>query len=291
MKRFRISLLIFCLLLSGCSKQEPHIDAHASLEFAPKKIANAYELENFFNSSLSKAELTADIDLKDRMLKVSSSRSEFELNGNGHTLYGSAPCLIRLEEDCTLALFDIKLEAMEIGLGLLGDGSLRCAGVVIKGKTHAVQAAGTVKVLENSDLELDSSMGSGLTASGLEVMQNVRLSSKAALSALNLGRHGLTLNKNSEVSCAAQGYNALKTDGTLDMSEGALLKAENTGEHNAAKIDALKAEANARIEVKGGKNGAGLFIMEQHEDIELKGYCIPELRVETGRGTVVFEEK
>ncbi len=290
LKKLSMFLFICCLLLNGCSaKHELYYDT--SLAVAPKIIANAYELEEFFSSTESKAELAANIDLKGRMLKLFSSRTPLELNGGGYTLYGSAPCLIRLDEGSFITLTNINIEADETGIGMLGSGSLMCTGVVIKGKAHAIQAAGEVKVLENSDLVLESEEGSGLTALGLEVMQNARLNSKAALAALSLGRDGLTLYKNAEVLCSAEGYNAVKTDGALVLGEGALFHAENTGEHNAAKVDSIKASAGARIEAKGGENGAGLFIMAQHEDIMLKGYCTPELRVETGRGTVVFKEK
>lgn len=287
MKRLVALSLLFGLLLSGCAAniatQEEALEPTKTNE-----ITTARELEEFFESGGAYAELKADIDMEDTMLKLTLARGPVELNGNGHTITGSAPCVIRMEDGCSIALNGVTISAKQTGIGLLGGGTVSGANSVIAAKLNAIQAAGALTIAKESALTL-SGEGSGIQALGVSILEDSALTVSAVTTAISTGRGDLTLHPRSRVFCEASGDNAVKVDGALVLMEEAALEAVNTGEHNGARIGSLQADKSAMLNAKGGENGAGLFVVELYEDITLKGSSTPDLKIEVGKGKLTFD--
>ena len=287
MKRLAVLCFICAALLVGCAadsgRQEDTLAANQT-----EYISTARELEDFFDSGPASAQLAADIDMGDTMLKVIAARGKVELVGGGYTLSGNAPCVIRLDDGCAIKLTDINIKAGQTGLGLLGSGSITGTGCAISAQVNAVQAAGAVTVVAGSALALRAEEGSGLICIGLELGQDSRLTVQAAAYAINTGRGDFVLQAESQANCVANGDNVVKADGTLMLGEKTVLQATNTGDHNAVKAGTLQAAPDAALEAEGGANGVGLFVVEQYEGVALKGFCRPEVRVEAGKGVIAF---
>lgn len=253
-------------------------------------IATAEELAAFFEEGTGDiARLSGDIDMGDTMLKLESGRGRVALIGGGHTLSGSAPCVIRLADGCEIALQDITIAGEKTGVGLLKSGSIKAANCAIEAGGNGIEAAGLLLIEADSSLSVTSREGSGILSLGVSVMERSVLQVQAQVFAIGTGRGDIALQAHSKVSCEAYGDNAVKTDGTLVLWESSTFSVKNPGEHNAAKVGSLQAMPDAKLELTGGENGVGLFIVEQTADVTLKGYCRPaDVRVEAGKGIVAF---
>ncbi len=289
MKKMIALGLILGLLLIGCT---PKVSSeNAALQPAEQQdITTARELEEFFVSGGSFARLNADIDMEDTMLKLTAERGSVKIIGNGHTIAGSAPCVIRMEDGCSIAFTGLSISAKQTGLGLLGSGTVAAEETAINAQLNAIQAAGAVTVASASSLSLSGEEGSGILALGFALGEDSLLTVSAATAAINTGRGNITLYPRAKAVLEAAGDNTLKTDGSLVLMEETVLEAANTGEHNGARIGALQADASATINAKGGVNGVGLFVVELFEDMTLKGFSEPDLKIEVGKGKLTFEE-
>lgn len=287
MRKLAVLCLFLGLLLSGCAA-DTAAPEEALQPAEQSEIATARELLDFFGSGGSSARLAADIDMEDTMLKLTAARGSIEIIGDGHTIAGSAPCVIRLEDGCSITLNSVSISARQTGLGLLGSGTVSAADTVITSEVNAIQAAGALTVTSGSSLTL-SGNGNGIVALGLNLQQDSTLDITAVSTAISTGRGDLTLYPRAIVSCEASGDNAVKVDGTLVMMEEAALTANNTGEHNGARIGALQADKSATLNAKGGVNGAGVFVVELYEDVTLKGASTPDVKIEAGKGKLIFE--
>jgi len=283
--------LICVLFLSGCARRGGESVSPESTVTASSVIGigitSAAELAAFLQEGGKSAQLAADIDMGDTMLTLAAERGGVELIGGGHVIRGNAPCVIRLEDGCSLTLSDVAVEAGQTGLGLLGGGSLGGEFSVTAGM-NAIQAAGAVTVATGSSLTLRAEAGSGIACAGLTLEEKAKLGVSASAFALSTGRGDFTLRQGARAVCEASGDSAVKTDGTLILERDAYLEAVNTGEHNGAEVGSLIAVSDATLKAKGGQNGVGLFVVELRADVALKGSSKPELRVEAGRGTVSF---
>ncbi len=287
MRRLVALSLLFGLLLSGCAANTPA--GEEALQPAEKnEVTTALELQEFFESGGSYAQLKADINMEDTMLKLTSARGPVELIGNGYTIAGSAPCVIRMEDGCSIALNGVTVSAKQTGIGLLGGGTISAADSVISAKLNAIQAVGALTIAKESSLTL-SGEGSGILALGVSILEDSALTVSAVTTAITTGRGDLTLYPRAKISCEAAGDNAVKVDGTLVLMEEAALDAANTGEHNGARIGSLQAKESATLNAKGGVNGAGLFVVELYEDITLRGFSTPDLKIEAGKGNLTFD--
>lgn len=259
MKRLAVLCFFCAALLAGCAAdrggQEDTLSTNQYVN-----INTARELEDFFESGSAFAQLAADIDMGDIMLKITAARGEVELIGGGYIVSGNAPCVIRLDDGCAIKLTDINIKAGQTGLGLLGGGSITGAGCAITAQGNAVQAAGAVTVTAGSALTLQAEEGSGLLCAGLELGQSGSLTVEAAAYAVSTGRGDFVLQAGAQTVCMAYGDNAVKTDGTLILRGNAVLRVSNTGDHNAAKAGMLQAAPDATLEAEGGENGVGLTI-------------------------------
>lgn len=287
MRRLVALSLLFGLLLSGCAANTAA--GEEALQPAEKnEVTTALELQEFFESGGSYAQLKADINMEDTMLKLTSARGSVELIGNGYTIAGSAPCVIRMEDGCSIALNGVTVSAKQTGIGLLGGGTISAADSVISAKLNAIQAAGALTIAKESSLTL-SGEGSGILALGVSILEDSALTVSAVTTAITTGRGDLTLYPRAKIFCEAAGDNAVKVDGTLVLMEEAVLEAANTGEHNGARIGSLQAKESATLNAKGGVNGAGLFVVELYEDIALRGFSTPDLKIEAGKGNLTFD--
>ncbi len=287
MRRLVALSLLFGLLLSGCAANTAA--GEEALQPAEKnEVTTALELQEFFESGGSYAQLKADINMEDTMLKLTSARGPVELIGNGYTIAGSAPCVIRMEDGCSIALNSVTVSAKQTGIGLLGGGTISAADSVISAKLNAIQAAGALTIAKESSLTL-SGEGSGILALGVSILEDSALTVSAVTTAITTGRGDLTLYPRAKISCEAAGDNVVKVDGTLVLMEDTVLDAANTGEHNGARIGSLQAKESATLNAKGGVNGAGLFVVELYEDITLRGFSTPDLKIEAGKGNLTFD--
>ncbi len=287
MRKLAVLCLLFGLLLSGCAA-DTAAPEEALQPAEQREIATARELQDFFESGGSSVRLAADIDMEDTMLKLTSARGSIEIIGNGHTIAGSAPCVIRLEDGCSIALNNVSISARQTGLGLLGGGTVAAADASVTAEVNAIQAAGALTVASGSSLTL-SGNGNGIVALGVSVQQGSTLAVTSVSAAISTGRGDLTLYPRAKVTSEASGDNAVKVDGMLIMMEEAVLTASNTGEHNGVRIGSLQAKESATLNAKGGINGAGLFVVELYEDVTLKGESTPDVKIEAGKGKLTFE--
>lgn len=278
---------MFLLIMAGCTPpQKGQPDEGQSPEVTD--ISTARELEQFFMEGGAVAQLNADIELGGVMLKLEQGRGQVTLQGNGHTVTGDAPCVIRLDNGCSITLQAVTISAHKTGIGLLGGGEIAARDVTINARGDAIQAADALCVTAGSTLSLFSSEGSGIVCAGFTLQEQAEVVIKSEVFAISAGRGDIVIEKNAKAECEARGDNAVKTDSALALHEGSRFIASNTGEHNAAKIGTLEAVPEATLQLKGGMNGVGLFIVEQYETIALKGFCTPEVRVEIGKGEVLF---
>lgn len=284
-----VCLLLLCLLLCGCTQSPPAPNEEDAV-FDTVLVSTAEELLAFFEAGqTASVRLEADIDMRDVMLKQTFARGQIELDGDGHTITSSASSLLRLEDGCTILLSNVTLHASQIAIGLLGGGFLGGDGVSLQSENTAIYATGSLAVLPHSTLTLISSGGAGIYASGLTLGTKSILSIEALTCAVSTARGDLLLEKAASLTCSAQGDNIVKTDGTLYLMENAVLRSQNTGDHNAARIGTLHADPTATLEAQGGKNGIGLFVVEQYEDVTLRGYCTPAAHQERGDGAILFQ--
>ncbi len=287
MKKLVALCLLIGLFLSGCAtgtviKEEATEPANIS------EITSARELTDFFESGGSSAHLKADIDMEDSMLKLTKARGPVEIAGNGYTISGSAPCVIRLEEGCSIALKSVTISGRQTGIGLLGSGTVAASDAVVTAQINAIQAAGTLTVASASSLTLTGG-GSGIVAMGVCLQQDSALSVTATSTAISTERGDLMLYPRAKVTCEAAGDNAVETDGTLILMEDTVLTANNTGEHNGVRVGSLQAKESATLNAKGGINGVGLFLVELYEDMTLKGMSTPDVKIEAGKGKLTLE--
>ncbi len=283
-----VALCLFLgLLFSSCAA--PSATADEALQSAEEsELTSARELFDFFESGGSSVRLGADIDIEDAMLKLTSSRTPVEIIGNGHTISGSAPCVIRLEDGCSITLNGVTIVGQQTGIGLLGNGTVAAVDADVSAQVNAIQAAGTLTVASASSLTLSGGEG-GIVALGVCLQQDSVLSVTASSAAISTGRGDLMLYPRVRVSCEASGSNAVETGGTLILMEESVLTANNTGEHNGVRAGYLQASKGATLNAKGGINGAGLFVVELYEDITLKGASTPDVKIEAGKGKLTFE--
>lgn len=289
--RIGISGLLLGLLVAtaGCTAGEaPEASAQAPAAQALVVVGSARELIAFFEEGGAAVQLAADIDLGDVMLKLESGRGLVTIQGDGHMLSGDAPCIIRVAQGGALRLEKLQLQAEKTGIGFLGGGELYAEGCAIEAGGNAIQAAESLRLLPGSSLSATSREGAAILCVGLELGENCSLQAKGDLFALNTGRGDILLEIGAQAACEAAGDNAVKTDGVLELRAGSRFEARNAGEHNAAKVGGLEADASATLELTGGENGVGLFVVELYKDVTVRGFCKPESRVETGKGELLF---
>lgn len=256
-------------------------------------VGTAAELINFFEleEGAAIAQLTADIDIGGEMLKLNNTRGEITIMGEGFTISGHGSCVIRLDDECSIKLLDVKIIGDQIGIGLLGGGAISASNCTVNAASHAIQAIKKLTVISGSRLNITSGGGMGILCDGFVAENGASINIVGDAAALQSQSGNIVLMQNAVVECSSMGDNTLKTDGDLELYGLSKLIAVNKGEHNAAKIGTLIVyESSASLELTGGTNGISLFIVEQHEDIEVKGFVTKEVRVEVGAGNINFSE-
>ncbi|MDL2258497.1 hypothetical protein LJC42_05025 [Eubacteriales bacterium OttesenSCG-928-K08] len=284
-----LTLLIAGLFLCGCNKNPSPDDEITTLDYA--LVGTVEELVAFFEDGPQKAQLTNNIDIKKEMLSLKSERGAVYIDGRNYTIKGAGSALIRLYEGGELHLSNITLDAQQIAIGLLADAKLGGENCTIKSQNAAIYAAKTLTIAKSSALSLYSSGGMGITCAGLILEQNASLSIEAQTVGVDADKEDITLNSNSSLVTTAKGDNIIHTNGTLTLGEGSILRSINSGDHNAALVGSLAAQPSATLELTGGLNGIGLFVVEQYEDVTVLGFCLPDVRISNGDGSVTFLEE
>lgn len=292
LRRLIIASLGFLLLLSLTScKSSKDSELLELEERGIALVGTAEELINFFKleEGATRAQLTADIDLSGEMLKQSNSRGELTIMGEGFTISGQGSCVLRLEDECSIKLWDVNITGGQIGIGLLGGGVINASNCTINAKSHAIQAVKKLTISGGSGLTITSGGGMGILCDGFVAQNGALINISGDAAALQSQSGNIVLEHNAVIECTSTGDNTVKTDGDLELYGLSKLVSVNKGEHNAAKIGTLKVyESGASLELTGGTNGISLFIVEQHEDIEVKGFATKEIRVEVGTGSINF---
>lgn len=289
MRKLLAFILCAICFLCACSDEATPPDGGDNSEIVGGAvISTAEECAAFFEGGALEARLLNDIDMGDLMLKLDDPSRTVTLNGGGHTIRGAASSVIRLADGCTLILNDVVIEAEQFALGLLGDGSAGGTDVALHATGNAVQAGGSITFLPNSVYTVVSETGSGITADGFFLGSGSRIT-VAAIYAIRTGYHPIALAQNAQAVCEGTADNVLETEETLTLMEGAYLQVKNTGELNAVRAGAIAAEEGAKLEATGGRNGVGLFVVEQQQDVTLEGFSRSELKIESGDGSITFE--
>ncbi|MDL2235857.1 hypothetical protein LJC07_06910 [Christensenellaceae bacterium OttesenSCG-928-L17] len=288
MKRLSILcvvLLLLPVLCAGCGagQENGEPDTPQILE-----IQSAAELAAWFESGPTEARITNNIDMGGDMLTLRAGRGVLQLYGGGHTLSGNAPSLIRLEDGAGLYLEEITLEAKQIAVGLLGSGQLGGKSAAIHAALNAIHAAGALTIANGSTLSVSSEEGAGIFSVGLTVQKQAALTVSGSSCAIHTNEGDLVLESGATIACEAGGDHAVRTDDILQMDTGAVLTAINTNEYAAVRANSLAIAPGARMEATGGENGVGLFVVEQHEDIDVLGFSVPDASCENGRGSITF---
>ncbi len=290
-KRIALLSILLMLLLCACSVQEEQAeDYHIDLSDPNEGIYTAADLIAFFeNGEGDTAVLGGSIDLAGEMLKLTKGRGPIAIEGNGNSLTSGGDCVIRLEDGAALTLNDITVVAGADGLGCLGDAQLGGTACTIEALTNAVHCVGDLVVMQDSDMLLYGTKGSGLIAKAVTLASGARVTATGTQSAVRTTKNDLTLSENAFLSAKTSAYySALKCAGILRMGNGSQLVAANEGSYHGAEINGLIVDGAVTIEADGGDRGVGLFLFDLHEDVVLMGHCEAAARFESGEGSLTF---
>ncbi len=292
-KVFLFYMLALMPLLCACGAgrgQAQAEDYHIDLSDPSQGIYTATDLIAFFESGEGDtAVLGGSIDLAGDMLKLTKRRGPMTIQGNGNSLTSGGDCVIRLEDGAALTLNDLTIVAGADGLGCLGDARLGGENCAIEALTNAVHCVGDLTVLQNSDLALTGTKGSGLIAQSVTLCAGARVTAVGTQSAVRTLQNDLTLSENAYMHAKTSTYYcALKCAGMLRMEDGAKLVVRNEGSYHGAEINGLMADGAVTIDADGGERGVGLFLFDLHEDIVVMGHCEAAARFESGNGSLTF---
>lgn len=281
-----ICALVFC---SACSQNDDNqisIDEHYGSE-----VHTTEEIKLFFEQGLTdKVVLCADIDIGNDILNLSEERKQITVEGNGFTLKGSSDCVIRLENNTSLVLNDITVTGECDVIGCMENAELSGKGAVISAHMFGVRCGKKLTIGENSGITVKSSDGNGIMARTIYIEENAKLSARAKLSALQVLREELVIGVNSSVDAVTESdYSAVKCTGTLVLNDGAVFTVKNEDSYHGAQADYIVVGNDVTINADGGDKGAGIFLFQLEDDIEVSGHCSPPLRKENGNGSIKFK--
>lgn len=287
----RLSVVILALLLlcfAGACDNAPDTPQEGLEASLGTLISTPEEFVHFLEGTQEVATLTGNITLGDEMLRLESGRSAVTVNGDGHMVTGTNACVLRMENGTSVTLNNTTIIGTLGGVGIMGDAAISGTNCSIRSDSNGIEATGKLTVGENSSLTVESKNGSAIVSAGVEIANNASVTAAGQQAGINAGRGDLHLMEHASVDCKGADYNALKTDGDLILDAMSTLSVMNTDTHNGAKVGALVADETATIQASGGEYGIGLFIVEQNEDVTLKGFCKPDVRYEMGSGRIHF---
>lgn len=285
-------LIAFIFLLLGACGGNPQNaeDYHIDLADPSQGIYTAADLIAFFeNGENNTAALGGSVDLGGEMLKLTKQRGALTLIGNGNSITSSADCVIRMEDGTELSLNDLTIIAGADGIGCLGDARLSGDKISIHALTNAVHCAGSLNVLQDSSMELRGTKGSGIIAQSISLEKNAQITAHGEQSGVHILKNDLQLSENASLHAkTSQYYCALKCSGMLRMENGSELSVENEGDYHGAELGGVEINGAVTIKADGGRRGAGLFIFNLTQEYSAAGHCEPELRLESGKGSLHF---
>ncbi|MBQ3551877.1 MAG: hypothetical protein IJA35_01780 [Clostridia bacterium] len=256
-------------------------------------ISTEAELIDFFlYGTEPECTLSCDIDVKFNMLKLTKDRGHITINGGGYTISGSAECLIRMDDDTSLALNDIHLSSSAICIAIQGSGSIAATDLSIESEFNCFDVFQTLTLKKNSDLLATSTSGYGVAAAGfiLENGVDAVIHSLSSASTVSVSHDGLLLTEGSSLTASGYGYNVLSCDSTVTLLDDSKLDVKNIGTYHACEIYSIYIEGTVEINAIGGENGVGIFIAMLTENYHVIGECTPDLRKEKGLGSIHFYE-
>lgn len=292
MKNKWVSIILCIVLLTGAAAgcanaaQEPQQGLEAELGTL---ISTAEDLQRFLSGTTDTATLTDDISMGEEMLRLENGRGNITIHGGGHIIAGTNACVLRMDNGTKATLNDVHIVGTLGGIGILGGAEIAGTNLSITASSNGIEATGIVTISAGSSIAVESKAGSALVCVGAKIMDSASFSATGLQAGVNTARGDLQICKNAVVTVKGADYNALKTDGSLILEAECLLSATNTDTHNGAKVGSLIADETATIQASGGDFGIGLFIVEQTEDVVLRGYCNPDVRYEMGQGRVSFK--
>lgn len=288
--RHLLPILLCLLFLCACAPESEGDIPQLDVSNPEDGVVTAAELLAFFSKGEGNTvKLAASIDLGDEMLRLSATRGSVAINGNGYTITSTADCVIRLEEGSRIALLDLNIKAGGCGIGCLEDASIYGKNLTIYAVADGIQCAGDLRIEDKSHITVEAARGNGLRAKSIDLGADSYLVCTGGQSAVNVTKNDLTLEEGVYLSAVTgDHYNAIKCGGDLIMRDGASLYVENLGEYHGAEVSTLRIEGIVTIMAKGGDKGVGLFLFTLRNDYKLLGYCEPEARFESGKGSLSF---
>lgn len=281
----------FGLGLCACADNAPGNDGIDLLNPEDGEgIVTAAQLVRAVEEGAETITLAASIDLEDQFLKVDVPGSSLSIDGKGFSITGNGDCVIRLEDGCSLTLTDVTITAGSTAIGCLGSASVG-GKATINSVAHAINAQNMLSIAENSRFYIKSNVGSGIYAEGLELLEGARVLADGRLGGVDVTKDDITLYGGAVLDANTDdNYYALKCAGTLVMYDGAAIRVTNKGDYHGAEISDIFIDGTVSIEAKGGPKGVGLFMFELNDDYCVVGSCEPEMRFETGDGSLGFYE-
>lgn len=293
-------VLSVLILATGCGNGLHNQNIDISDPESSGLVATANDLAAFFNTSSSDtATLVADINLETDMLLLTKERSKIVINGNGHTIYGDAECVIRMDAGCTLILNDVTISGGTDAIGMLGSGNIGGKNANIHAVATGINAIGSVCIERNSKIEVNTTVGYGIYAAGLELDEYAELTVKnESLSEEINGPNAITalsapiiMGENSRLTASSNEYNVIKCKNSFIMHDSSYLSVINTGEYHGAEIGTLEISGAVTIQAYGGEKGVGIFLVDLYDEIYVLGECSPAPRHENGRGSLNFVDQ
>lgn len=279
----------FALALCACASDAPGRDGIDLLDPEDGEgIVTAAQLVNAISEGAETVSLASSIDLEEQFLKVDAPGGSLTINGNGFGISGNGDCVIRLGEGCTLTLNDVTLTGGSTAIGCLGSATVGGTATV-NAVAHAINAENMLNIAAGSRFFIKSNVGCGIYAEGLELRDGARVYAQGDLGGVDITKDDITLFSGAVLdSNTDDNYYALKCAGTLVMYDGSTVKVTNKGEYHGAEISDIYIEGTVTVEAAGGPKGVGLFLFELNSDYCVIGSCEPEIRFETGDGSIAF---
>ena len=294
LRRFLLLLLTaaFLAVSVSCSGKEGDdgVQIDISDPVGGSSIVTADDLVAFVEKGEGNtAILQNNIDLDRDMLKLTRTRGDFTIEGNGFTITGSGDCVIRLEDKMKLTLNDVTIVGGYDGIGALGDCTISGNNATVKGVANAANCIGLLTIGNKSNLTFLAQEGSGAIARGVTLSEGALLNASGGMGGITSTDGDVTLTASSYLNAQTdKNYNALQCARTLVLMDGCTLKVTNNDLYHGAEANTLSVEGAVTIEASGGEKGAGLFIYTLNDDVRILGSCIPEARFENGNGNIMF---
>ena len=293
MKRSTVSATILLFIVGvffGCTRiEKTPVKIEITGDSEGIKVSSGADLIDLFRKGRNRTViLTDNVHIGREILKLTEALGTMTLIGNGFTIYGDGECVIRMDDNCHLNMEDLTLIGSHDGIGIMGNGTISAKNIKIDAGLNGVNATGSLKLNENSSINVTGRTGRGIDAKGLTIQKNAEITAMGNLNGINITRDELIMLNGSKLTSYSGQYNAVKCSNTLVLNDGAVFEVTNTGEYHGAELEAVEVHGTVTIKASGGEKGAGLFLFELNDQITVNGFCNPNYRIESGHGSIEF---